>query len=61
MSILAKIKNQFSKQDIYRQKAEKMAQTQRFLYAHRQVYRSETPLGFKARSEGSYHLARAGR
>jgi hypothetical protein len=61
MSILVKIKNQFAKQDIYRQKAEKMAQTQQFLHVHRQAYRSEAPLGFKTRSESSYHLARASR
>lgn len=59
MKLIIKIKQQFTKQDVHTLKADKMAQTERFLYSHRQGYRSATPLGFKSRSESSYHFARA--
>lgn len=57
MSIIAKLKQQFTTKDIKEQKALKLAQTERFLSAHRQTYRASQPIGFKSRSEGAYHLA----
>ncbi len=61
MGLLQKVKTKLSHKDIRQQKAEKMAQTERFLHGHRQAYRPTAPLGFKPRSDSSYHFARAGR
>lgn len=61
MKLINKIKHQLTKQDIHTEKAHKMAETERFLYSHRQGYRSTTPMGFKSRSESSYYFARAAR
>ncbi len=61
MKLINKIKHQLSKSDLHSQQAVKLAETERFLYAHRQSYRSSAPLGFKSRSESSYYFARSSR
>lgn len=61
MSFLVKIKSKLSYKDIRQQKSQKMAETERFLHNHRQVYRSAVPLGFKSRTTAGYHFSRAGR
>ncbi len=57
MKILNKIRQQIEKPHILKQKADKMAQTERFLFSHRQSYRAHAPIGFKSRGDSSYYLA----
>lgn len=61
MKLINKIKHQLTRSDIQTEKARKIAETERFLYSHRQGYRSAAPMGFKSRSENSYYFARASR
>lgn len=61
MKLINKIKHQLTKPDIHKEKAHKLAETERFLYSHRQTYRSAAPMGFKSRAESSYHFSRATR